>query len=186
MYAEDAPHVDPQIFQLEVPILGICYGMQEIAWIHGRNVSAGAKREYGYATVNVIRHPTKSAHMDRLLQGTGDELEIYMSHADKLATLPPCFTNIASTNNAPFAGVAHQEKPWYGIQWHPEVSHSAKGTELLRNFAVGICKARQHWTMDEFAGIEIARVRLLVGEKGQVIGAVSGKDLIRIYHPNLH
>lgn len=195
VYEEDAPHVDPtvgkrrlivfqesnitdatpQIFELGIPILGICYGMQEIAWVHGKDVSAGEKREYGHATLKIIRHPGKSAHLDQLTQGLKEELEIYMSHGDKLATLPASFTTIAETSSTPFAGIVHQTRPLYGIQWHPEVSHSAQGTDLLRNFAVTICGAQPNWTMEEFAGLEIARVRALVGEKGQVIGAVSGE-----------
>lgn len=148
--------------------------MQEIAWVHGKDVSAGEKREYGHATIQVARHPNQAAHMDKLLRGLKEELHIYMSHGDKLATLPASFTTIASTSNAPFAGIVHQSKAIYGIQWHPEVTHSDQGTDLLRNFAVEICGAHQNWTMDEFAGNEIARVRALVGKKGQVIGAVSG------------
>ena len=151
--------------------------MQEIAWIYGKDVVAGEKREYGHATTKIVRHAGKAAHWDRLFHGLKDELEIYMSHGDKLATLPPLFTTIATTSNAPFAGVVHQTLPIYGIQWHPEVTHSAQGTDLLRNFAVAICGARQHWTMDEFAGIEIARIRAAVGQVGQVIGAVSGKPV---------
>ena len=89
---------------------------------------------------------------------------------DKLSHLPPSFLTIATTTNAPFAGIAHEEAPYYGIQWHIEVTHTAKGQETFRNFAVDICEARQHWTMDEFVGKEIVRIRQLVGEKGQVIG----------------
>ena len=89
---------------------------------------------------------------------------------DKLAYLPPFFVSIASTNNAPFAGVAHESLPIFGLQFHVEVTHTPMGTAILRNFAVDICEARQHWTMDEFVPKEIARIRALVGEKGQVIG----------------
>lgn len=149
--------------------------MQEIAWTHDKkNVSAGEKREYGNATLDIVRHAGDAAHMDQLLDGLGDCLEIYMSHGDKLASLPTSFKVTATTTNAPFAGIAHQEKPIFGIQWHPEVTHSARGNELLRNFAVDTCHARQHWTMEEFAGNECKRIRAMVGEKGQVIGAVSG------------
>lgn len=149
--------------------------MQEIAWIHDKkNVAAGQKREYGHATVDIVRHASGAAHVDKLFNGLDESLEIYMSHGDKLAYLPASFETIATTSSSPFAGIAHVEKLVYGIQWHPEVTHSAQGSELLRNFAVDICQARQHWTMKEFAGTEIARVRALVGEKGQVIGAVSG------------
>jgi len=97
-----------------------------------------------------------------------------MSHGDKLGALPAGFLTIATTANAPFAGIAHSEKPTYGIQFHPEVTHTPKGKELFANFAIKLCKARQSWTMDRFAETEIERIRAVVGEKGQVIGAVSG------------
>lgn len=97
-----------------------------------------------------------------------------MSHGDKLQKCPDGFLTIASTNNAPFAGLVHETKPWFGVQFHPEVSHTPKGTEILKNFAVAICKAKQDWSMEEFVPKEIERIRTLVGPKGQVLGAVSG------------
>lgn len=174
VYETDAPHMDPAIFDLDVPLLGICYGLQEIAWCHGKNVLAGEKREYGSAKIGIERHHGKSSHVDKLFSGLGDDLEVWMSHGDKLSHLPESFLTIAKSANAPFAGIAHDTHPIFGIQFHPEVSHTPQGTDLLRNFAVNICKARQNWTMAEFVDKEIARVRALVGEKGQVIGAVSG------------
>lgn len=171
VYEEGAPHVDPAVFEAGVPLLGICYGLQEIAWNHGRNVLAGEKREYGHAHLNVTRI---SDHVDRLFAGLEDGLDVWMSHGDKLSHLPDGFVTIAETSNAPFAGIAHTEKPFYGIQFHPEVTHTPKGTQLLKNFAVNIVKAKQDWTMSAFVDQEIARIRALVGEKGQVIGAVSG------------
>ncbi|KAL9132200.1 MAG: hypothetical protein Q9217_000004 [Psora testacea] len=174
VYDIAAPHVDPAIFDLGLPVLGICYGMQEIAWHFGKNVLAGEKREYGHAKVNILRHMGGPVHFDRLLQGLGDDLEVYMSHADKLSYIPDSFFTIAATSNAPFAGIVHNRKPLYGVQFHPEVTHTPRGKEILKNFAVDICEARQHWTMEEFVTEEIERIRTLVGNKGQVIGAVSG------------
>jgi len=174
VYSEDAPHVDPAVFQLGVPLLGICYGLQEIAWHHGKNVLAGEKREYGHATLRVERHPDLATHVDRLFYGLGDDLVVWMSHGDKLSHLPSSFHTIATTSNAPFAGIAHESKPYFGIQFHPEVTHTRQGTKLLENFAVGVCKASQHWTMEKFVDKEIARIQALVGDQGQVIGAVSG------------
>src|SRR5271168_3208128 len=92
----------------------------------------------------------------------------------KLSRLPDHFQPIASTVNAPFAGIASTSSPYFGLQFHPEVTHTQDGTKILSNFAVEICKARQHWTMDKFVDQEIERIRALVGEKGQVIGAISG------------
>lgn len=171
MYEKDAPHVDPAMFDLGVPILGICYGLQEIAWHNGKNVVAGEHREYGHAQLTAKR---ESGRVDQLFEGLEDDIKVWMSHGDKLGALPPNFHTIATTTNSPFAGIAHESKPIYGIQFHPEVTHTPRGTQLLKNFAVGICKARQDWTMAKFVDQEIARIRALVGEKGQVLGAVSG------------
>ena len=174
VYAADAPHVDPNVFGLDVPVLGICYGLQEIAWHHGKNVLAGEKREYGHAALQIRRHHGRQAHVDRLFDGLQDDMEVWMSHADKLSHMPDKFVTVAATPNSSFAGIAHEEKEYYGIQFHPEVTHTPKGKEVIKNFAVNICKARQDWTMGAFVDKEIVRIRGLVGEKGQVIGAVSG------------
>lgn len=174
VYESDAPHVDPTVFDLGVPILGICYGLQEIAWHFGKNVLAGERREYGHASLTVERHTGKEEHIDKLFEGLEDTLEVWMSHGDKLSKLPEGFHPIASTKNAPFAGIASMNMSLFGIQFHPEVTHTPRGKHILRNFAVSICHARQDWTMEKFVDKEIERIRALVGEKGQVIGAVSG------------
>jgi len=175
VYESGAPHADPAVFELGVPILGICYGLQEIAWnLDNKNVVAGEKREYGHATVKVQKHAGKQSHIDRLFQDIGEDLEVWMSHGDKLSQLPTGFEPVASTPNAPFAGIASTDRPLFGIQFHPEVTHTPKGKQLLSNFAVTICGARQDWTMEKFVDKEIERIRAMVGPKGQVIGAVSG------------
>ncbi|KAL9102627.1 MAG: hypothetical protein Q9163_002242 [Psora crenata] len=174
VYDKDAPHVDPALFDQGLPILGICYGMQEIAWHFGKHVLAGDKREYGHVKVDIIKHKGAHVHVDRLLQGLGDGLEVFMSHGDKLGQMPSAFCTVAASSNAPFAGIVHHEMPIFGVQFHPEVTHTPRGKDVLKNFAVDICGARQHWTMEEFATKEIEHIRTLVGDKGQVIGAVSG------------
>lgn len=173
VYDADAPHADPAFFELGVPILGICYGLQEIAWrLSKDNVVAGEKKEFGYADLTPQRH---GGHAGRLFEGITDgATQVWMSHGDKLSQLPTGFQIIATSGNSPFAAVAHETQPIYGVQFHPEVTHTLRGSELLRNFAVGICGARQNWSMSNFIGQEIARIRKLVGDKGQVIGAVSG------------
>ncbi|KAK4494224.1 hypothetical protein PRZ48_014522 [Zasmidium cellare] len=171
VYAADAPHVDPAVFELDVPILGICYGLQELAWHFGKNVAAGEKREYGRTNVQVTRH---NGHIDHLFDGLEDGLEVWMSHGDKLSKMPDDWVMIANTSSAPYAGIAHSSKPYYGIQFHPEVTHTPMGKHVIKNFAVGICKAQQNWTMGAFVDKEIERIRGLVGDKAQVIGAVSG------------
>lgn len=174
VYAADAPHVDPEVFKLDVPILGVCYGMQEIAWHFGKNVLAGEKREYGHAALRVQKHSGPQAHVDRLFEGLEDDMEVWMSHGDKLSNLPEGFVTVATTANAPYAGIAHEKLELYGLQFHPEVTHTPRGTELYKNFAVKVCKAKQNWTMGVFVDQEIARIRGLIGDKGQCIGAVSG------------
>lgn len=169
-----APHVDPAMFDLGVPILGICYGCQEIAWrASANNVAPGEAREYGHTNLT-IHQVSDSDHINRLFEGLGETMDVYMSHFDKLVGLPKDFVVIASSQNSELAGIAHRTKPIYGVQFHPEVSHTPRGTELLKNFVVGICKAQQHWVMSDFVEHTIAHIRKLVGDKAQVIGAVSG------------
>ncbi|XBW35873.1 hypothetical protein QEN19_001445 [Hanseniaspora menglaensis] len=167
VYAEDAPHVDPEVFNLDVPVLGICYGMQELAWLNGKQVARGEKREYGPSTLKVIDAACP-------LFKNVDHSTVWMSHGDKLIGLPNGFKVVATSDNSPYCGIAHESKPIYGLQFHPEVTHSAKGKELLKNFAVDICKATQNWTMENFIETEIKRIRTLVGPTAEVIGAVSG------------
>lgn len=174
VYEPDAPHVDPAVFDLGVPILGICYGLQELAWHHGRNVAASDKKEYGHAYLKIQRHEEQEKRLDRLLQGLEQDIEVWMSHGDKLSEVPPDFDIIATTSNSLFAGIAHTTKPYFGIQFHAEVTHTPRGIDIFRNFAVGICDARQDWTMQKFVDKELEKVRAMVGDKGQVIGAVSG------------
>ena len=171
VYEEGAPHVDNAVFELGVPILGICYGLQEIAWNFGKNVLAGEKREYGHAEVETQIEDGRTSPLFENI--TGPSLTVWMSHGDKLSHLPSDFITIASTPNAPFAGIAHCTLPYYGIQFHPEVTHTLQGTTILSNFT-SICNAQRNWTMKGFIGQEIHRIKALVGEKGQVIGAVSG------------
>ncbi|KAL8941546.1 MAG: hypothetical protein Q9216_002178 [Gyalolechia sp. 2 TL-2023] len=175
VYDSGAPHVDPAIFDLGIPILGICYGLQEIAWqLNHQNVLAGDKREYGHAKLSFERQGADLSRVSDLFRHVADHIDVWMSHGDKLSQLPESFSTIAKTNNAPFAGIAHDSKPYYGIQFHPEVSHTSQGTRILQNFAVCICNAKQHWTMEDFREKEIVRIQALVGAEEQVIGAVSG------------
>ncbi|KAI1428357.1 GMP synthase [Xylaria sp. FL1777] len=173
VYDEGAPGVDPAIFDLGIPILGICYGCQLLAWlINDKNVARGEAREYGETDLTI--HKVGSSNADRLFEGFGDTLHVFMSHFDKLVHLPDGFVTIASTKNTAYAGIAHQSKPIFGIQLHPEISHTNRGTDILANFAIKICGARPNWEMGNFTEREIVRIRKLVGDKAQVIGAVSG------------
>ncbi|KAH9481104.1 GMP synthase (glutamine-hydrolyzing) [Psilocybe cubensis] len=172
VYDKGSPHVDPAVFDAGVPILGICYGLQEIAWNLGGEVTKCDHREYGSADITVSTFGNGS--VDALFQGLGNEMKVWMSHGDQLSKPPPDFHVIGHTSTAPYAALAHNSKPIYGIQFHPEVTHSPTGKAVIGKFILDICGCRKHWTMEEFIGKEIARIREICGPKGRVIGAVSG------------
>ncbi|KAG8213481.1 hypothetical protein J3R82DRAFT_12019, partial [Butyriboletus roseoflavus] len=172
VYDSDAPHADPAIFELDVPILGICYGLQEIAWNLKGQVAKCDHREYGHATIQISQSGQGS--VDALFENLGSEMQVWMSHGDQLQDPPNDFHVIGRTHTAPFAAIAHDTKPIYGIQFHPEVTHSPKGKALISRFILSICGCRANWTMEEFIGKEISRIRDICGLKGRVIGAVSG------------
>ncbi|KAG1804433.1 GMP synthase [Suillus subaureus] len=174
VYDDDAPHADPGIYTLGVPILGICYGLQEICWNHKGQVAKCDHREYGLAEVQISRSSESGNSVDALFEGLGDQMQVWMSHGDQLSVMPPDFHVIGRTSTAPYAAIAHNSKSLYGIQFHPEVTHSPQGKQLIGRFVLNICKCRPNWTMEEFIGKEIVRIRDICGPKGRVIGAVSG------------
>ena len=172
VYDDVAPRVDPAVFEMGVPVLGICYGLQEIAWNHGGRVDPHDSREYGHATLDVVH--TGNANCDALFAGLGEQVTVWMSHGDQLSKLPDDFEVVAKTSTAPFAAIAHKTRPLYGIQFHAEVTHTECGQALFENFVDRICHCKRNWTMETFIEKEIARIREMVGPRGRVIGAVSG------------
>jgi len=165
VYEEGAPLAPGWVFDLGVPVLGICYGMQLIAHQLGGEVAPAAEREYGFS---VIHRNDSSA----LLDGLEDEMPVWMSHADRIDTLPPGFRAVAYSENSPIAAMAN-DAGIYGIQFHPEVAHTPQGTEILRNFAFKVCGLSGSWTPGNFVAESIERIRKQVGD-GQVICALSG------------
>ena len=146
--------------------------MQELAFRSSPdNVIAGTHREYGHST---LTPQITNSHVDRLFKGLEEPMRVWMSHGDKLAKLPEGFHTVATSDNSEYAAIAHGSKPIYGLQFHPEVTHTPNGTKILENFALGICGSKQNWTMSAFMSQEVERIRNLVGETGQVLGAVSG------------
>jgi GMP synthase (glutamine-hydrolysing) len=172
VYDEGAPRVDKDVFELGVPVLGICYGLQEIAWTFGGKVDPHDRREYGKAMVEVVK--STSEHGNVLFRGEAESVPVWMSHGDQLSVCPPDFEVIARTPTAPFAALAHKTRPIYGIQFHAEVTHSPRGKELFRNFVSDICGCKQDWNMETFIDKEITRIRELVGPTARVLGAISG------------
>ncbi|KTW28817.1 GMP synthase (glutamine-hydrolyzing) domain-containing protein [Pneumocystis carinii B80] len=169
VYSEEAPHVDPEIFELGVPVLGICYGMQEIAWWNGRGVVGAEKREYGHAILRVLDKPG-----NLLFEGIEGSQEVWMSHGDALSCLPEGFFSIAETESSAYAAIGHKKKDIFGLQFHPEVTHTKCGIDILRNFSVKICKCSENWTIGSFLEKKIEEIKRCVGDEDHVIGAVSG------------
>ena len=167
VYADGAPSVDRQVFELDAPVLGICYGMQLMMSILGGDVRPAAGREYGPATVRVV------AEDCRLFTGMGPDQPVWASHGDDVAQAAPGFRTVATSTNAPHAAVENEPRKFYGVQFHPEVIHTKNGRQVLKNFLFGVCACRGDWTIASFVEEAVADVRRLVGD-GRVVCALSG------------
>ena len=167
VYDADAPAADPEMLTLGLPILGICYGLQFLTHHLGGKVRSAEKREYGPAQVAIVPGPQIP-----LFAGLPESLDVWMSHGDEALELPPGFTLTARTANA-VAGIAHPARNIWAVQFHPEVRHTPKGTELLRNFLFRICHAEPNWTPAQFIQSTVAAIRQQVGD-GHAICALSG------------
>jgi GMP synthase (glutamine-hydrolysing) len=165
VYDKDAPVADPQAFELGVPVLGICYGLQFMAHALGGKVRAAKHREYGHAQVERIGE-------SELFRDLPSTLEVWMSHGDEALELPPGFKLIAKTPSA-VAAIENRDKRLFAVQFHPEVRHTKLGTEILRNFVLNICKGKPTWTPQHFVDATVASVREQVGT-GRALCALSG------------
>jgi GMP synthase (glutamine-hydrolysing) len=169
-----APKCDPAVYTLGCPVLGICYGMQLMADALGGRVAPAPQREFGHATVTIDRAPGPgSAHPAALFADVPDEIRVWASHGDFVAAAPAGFSVVATSANAPIAAMSDPRRALYAILFHPEVVHTERGLEILRNFAFGICGCRGDWTMASFVEEATSRVRQQVGE-GRVVCALSG------------
>jgi GMP synthase (glutamine-hydrolysing) len=166
VYDRDAPLLDREVLALERPVLGICYGMQVLAYLLGGKVDAAQAREYGRAALR-IDDPSD------LLAGLGPETFAWMSHGDRILALPPEWSAIAHTENAPYAAMRHKTRPWYAVQFHPEVIHTPKGRQILENFVLRICGCAPTWTMRSFVEKAVEGIRETVGGE-RVLCALSG------------
>jgi GMP synthase (glutamine-hydrolysing) len=169
VYAPGAPQLDPALFASGVPILGICYGMQLMARQLGGEVVPGAQREFGKTELRV-RRP------ERLFAGLNDHLVCWMSHGDRVDAPPPGFEVLARTENAPVAAMADPDRRLWGVQFHPEVTHTPWGIELLRNFVRNECGCEPTWTMGAFAERAVEEIRQTVGPGRVVCGLSGGVD----------
>jgi GMP synthase (glutamine-hydrolysing) len=169
VYGKKAPHPDSKIFELGVPILGICYGVQLMGYFLGGEVAHSQEREYGHGQLQ-IKHPGK------LFAGLPKKLRIWNSHGDKLTKLPSGFIATAVSENSAFSGIEDRKRRFYGIQFHPEVSHTEGGLEMIRNFLTVICGAKQDWTTKDFIEHSVADIREKVGKSRVLLGLSGGVD----------
>ncbi|MCO5044347.1 MAG: glutamine-hydrolyzing GMP synthase [Kiritimatiellae bacterium] len=177
VYEDGAPAYDPALFSLKVPVLGVCYGMQLMARELGGRVESGATREFGHAEVRARGHT-------QLLEGIQDRanaeghglLQVWMSHGDKVTALPDGFSLMASTASCPIAGMADEARRLYGVQFHPEVTHTSQGTAILRRFVRDLCGTRGDWVMSDYAKEVVARIREQVGTDHVLLGLSGGVD----------
>lgn len=176
-YDPDAGKAPAEVFTAGVPVLGICYGMQTMAMQLGGKVEAGKVREFGSAQIRARGH-TKL--LDGIEDARNDQghglLDVWMSHGDKVTELPAGFKLMASTDSCPIAAMADEARRFYGVQFHPEVTHTKQGTAILRRFVLELCGARGDWTMPGFVDEEIAAIRKQVGTDRVILGLSGGVD----------
>ena len=169
VYDEGAPLLPKEVFELGVPILGICYGAQLMAYLLGGEVERSEKREFGPAELFILRESP-------IFKGLSKEkpYRVWMSHSDRIIKLPPGFICLARTEHSPYAVIAHEEKPFFGVQFHPEVVHTEVGEDVIRNFLFEVCGCTPNWTMPSFIETTVAEIKNLVGKDERVICALSG------------
>jgi len=176
-YEEHELRAPQAVWELGVPVLGICYGMFTMAVQQGGQVEASTHREFGYAEVRAHGHTVllKAIEDFKTPEGHG-MLKVWMSHGDKVTALPPGFKLMASTPSCPIAGMADESRGYYGVQFHPEVTHTVKGRELLNRFVLDICKARPDWVMGDYVEEAVARIREQIGSDEVILGLSGGVD----------
>ena len=170
VYDENAFSIDPEIFELGIPILGICYGMQLMTYMLGGEVSRSKNREDGKAEISV---QDRTAALFTTLE---EEENVWMSHGDYVTKSPEGFTVTASNDHCPISAIQNLDKNFHAVQFHPEVRHTENGNEILRNFAFGVCECSGNWTMQNFIDMEVDKIRELVGDRKVLLGLSGGVD----------
>ncbi|MDD5972195.1 MAG: glutamine-hydrolyzing GMP synthase, partial [Spirochaetales bacterium] len=161
-----SPRPDKEIFNLNIPILGICYGLQVMSLLLGGHVTCPEKKEYGIANINIIK-------ASKLLKDVSNLSQVWMSHGDSVDKIPEGFSTTANTPNCPYTVIEDEKRNFYGVQFHPEVVHSVEGQKMLSNFVLDICKAKADWNMGNFINEAVESIRKEVGD-GQVLCGLSG------------
>ena len=169
VYDKGAPQIDPQIFSLGIPVLGICYGLMLMAHHLSGQVVFTGRREYGAGMLHI-------KNGSELFDGLGNQLDVWNSHGDEVTALPKGFRVVGTTEGCNFAAVEDRQRKLYGLQFHPEVAHTPRGREILQNFLYHICQCAMDWTMGSFIEEACARVRKQVGDQKVVLGLSGGVD----------
>jgi GMP synthase (glutamine-hydrolysing) len=169
VFDENAPICEERIFELGVPVLGICYGLQLIGRLFGGELERSERREYGKAIIQIDRE-------NHLFSEVKGNTRVWMSHGDHLSSLPPQFEVLAHTENIPFAAIGNSEKEIFGLQFHPEVAHTQEGMRILRNFLFGICRCEGSWTPESFIDATVSSTRDQVKDGRVILGLSGGVD----------
>ena len=177
VYEDETPRAPDVVFQLGVPVLGICYGMQTMAAQLGGKVEGAKKREFGYAEIRARGHSTLLDNIQDSVNAEGQSvLDVWMSHGDKVTEMPAGFSVIASNESTPIAGMADESRRFFGVQFHPEVTHTLKGRDLLARFVREICGCQGDWNMPDYVAEAIVKVREQVGQEEVILGLSGGVD----------
>ena len=177
VYEETTDKAPQAVFELGVPVLGICYGMQTMAQQLGGKVEGGHKREFGYAEVRAHGHTALLKDIADFTTAEGHGmLKVWMSHGDKVAEMPPGFKLMASTPSCPIAGMADEARRFYAVQFHPEVTHTVQGRALLERFVLGICSVQPDWVMKDHIAEAVESIRAQVGDEEVILGLSGGVD----------
>ena len=169
VYDNNAPKMDNRLLKTDLPILGLCYGLQLIAQITQGKVKAANRKEYGTAFVSIDKNIG-------ILKGLDKKEKVWMSHGDTVYALPPDYEILAHTKNCPVAAFKHRKKPIYGLQWHPEVIHTKNGAKMLKNFIFEVCKSERNWKMEDIIEKMVEEIKVAVGEEKAIIGLSGGID----------
>lgn len=169
IYDQGSPEIDNKVFEMKIPVLGICYGMQYMVAALGGSVQQAQKREYGFAKLNITQ-------TDSIFKGIGNNTDCWMSHGDSIQKAPTGFTIAASTKNTRIAAIVDLKRNFYGFQFHPEVQHTPKGQLMLENFLFDVCNCRKTWNMKQFADNAIEEIRKTVKNKKVILGLSGGVD----------